>query len=207
LVGGFVLTRSRTDLPGVQEASLRRVAGLVAAGAASSHVFAAVAHEVAQVTGSALVQIQRYEPDGTVTVAGAWGAQPHPFQPGTKWGLEGSQIAAEIKRTGSVGRVDDFGDATGPIAEGVRQTGIRGGAGAPIVVDGEIWGSMSAGPARGEPVPEGLEHRLAEFTELVATAISNAESRAALARQDRGSRAAGSAGPGVPAGQGGARPR
>ena len=174
------MARPQTDLQRLQEASLRRVAGLVAGGAPSSEVFAAVAHEVAQVTDSALVQIQRYETDGTVTVAGAWGAEPHPFQPGTSWSLEGSQIAAVIKRTGRPVRVDRFAEGGGHIQAGVRKTGIRGGAGAPIVVDGALWGSIAAGPAKGEPVPAGLEDRLAEFTELVGTAISNAESREAL---------------------------
>jgi GAF domain-containing protein len=135
-----------TDLPSRQQAALRRVAGLVAAGAAPAEVFAAVAYEVAQVTGAALVQIQRFEPDDSVTVAGSWGAAPHPFRPGTKWGLAGSQIAAAIKRTGRAVRVDDFGHGSGPISAGVRKTGIRGGAGAPIVVDAELWGVMAAGP-------------------------------------------------------------
>jgi signal transduction histidine kinase len=165
-----------------QQAALRRVAGLVARGAPPSELFAAVAYEVARVTGSALVQIQRFEPDDTVMVAGAWGAEPHPFQPGTKWGLEGSQIAGPIKRTGRPVRVDDFGEGSGPIRRGVRKTGIRGGAGAPIVVDGELWGVMAAGPAKGEGLPIGLEDRLAEFTDLIATAISNAQSREALTR-------------------------
>src|SRR3954452_15695140 len=98
-----------SDLSGPQRESLRRLAALVAGGAPSWEVFAAVAYEVAQVTGSALVQIQRFEPDDTVTVAGAWGAEPHPFQPGTKWGLEGSQIVAPIKRTGMPVRIADFG--------------------------------------------------------------------------------------------------
>ncbi len=171
-----------TDPPDPQRASLRRVAALVAAGAPSREVFAAVAQEVAQVTGSALVQIQRYEPDDTVIVAGAWGVDPHPFQPGTKWGLEGSQIAGAIKRTRAVVRIDDWGRGRGPIQSGVRETGIRGGAGAPIIVGGELWGCMAAGPAKGEPVPPGLQDRLAAFTELVATAISSAENREALAR-------------------------
>jgi GAF domain-containing protein len=170
------------DLVSRQQAALRRVAALIAGAPESSEVFAAVAREVAQVTGSALVQIQRFEPDDTVTVAGAWGDRPHPFQPGTKWSLEGSQIASAIKRTGQVVRIDDFGQGAGQIQAGVRKTGIRGGAGAPIVVAGEVWGAMAAGPAPGEPVPRGLEETLAEFTQLVATAIANTESRAALAR-------------------------
>lgn len=98
-----------SDLSGPQRASLQRLASLVAAGAPSWEVFAAVAKEVAQVTGLALVQIQRYEPDDTVTVAGAWGTAPHPFQPGTNWSLEGSKIAGVIKATREPVRVDDWG--------------------------------------------------------------------------------------------------
>jgi GAF domain-containing protein len=176
------VVQAPSDLASRQQASLRRVAALVARGAESSQVFEAVAREVAEVTGSALVQIQRFEPDDMVTVAGAWGARPHPFKPGSKWSLEGSQIAAKIKRTGKVVRIDDFGAGSGQIQAGVRKTGIRGGAGAPIFVAGELWGVMAAGPAEGEPVPVGLEGVLAGFTELAATAIASTESRAALTR-------------------------
>jgi len=173
---------SSADLTRRQHAALRRVAGLIGGGAPAAAIFGAVAREVADVTGSGLVQIQRFEPDDTVTVMGAWGADPHPFQPGTRWGLEGSQIAATIKRTGLPVRIDDFGHGDGPIQAGVRKTGIRGGAGAPIVVDGALWGAVAAGPRVGEPVPDDLEERLAAFTELVGTAISNADGREALAR-------------------------
>jgi GAF domain-containing protein len=138
-----------------QQAALRRVASLVARGAPPSELFAAVAYEVAQVTGSALVQIQRFESDDTVTVAGAWGAEPHPFQPGSKWALAGSQIAGPIKRSGRPVRIDDFGEGSGPIRQGVRKTGIRGGAGAPIVVDGELWASWRPGRPRGSRCPSG----------------------------------------------------
>ena len=39
---------------------------------------------------------------------------------------------------------------------------------------------MGAGSTQPEPLPVGTELRLAEFTELVGTAISNAQSRAEL---------------------------
>ena len=55
------------------------------------------------------------------------------------------------------------------------------GTGAAIVVDGEFWGVMGAGVAEGEPLPDHIEDRLGEFTELVATAISNTEARTELA--------------------------
>ena len=40
---------------------------------------------------------------------------------------------------------------------------------------------MGVGVAEGEPLPDHIEDRLAEFTELVATAISNIEARSDLA--------------------------
>ena len=57
--------------------------------------------------------------------------------------------------------------------------------GTPIVVEGRLWGVMAAGSMRPEPMPAGVEVRLAEFTELVATAIANADSRAELAASRR----------------------
>src|SRR4051794_41798826 len=107
-----------SDLSGPQRESLRRLAALVAGGAPSWEVFAAVAREVAQVTGSALVQIQRYEPDDTVTVAGAGGTAPHPFQPGTNWSLEGSKIPGVIQGTRGPGRVGPRGTHPRPRAGG-----------------------------------------------------------------------------------------
>src|SRR6185369_8365379 len=50
----------------------------------------------------------------------------------------------------------------------------------PIVVDGTLWGVMNAGSRAPEPPGLQTEVRLAKFTELLATAIANAESRAEL---------------------------
>jgi PAS domain S-box-containing protein len=152
-----------------REASLRRIATLVGGGAASAEVFAAIAGEVGRVIGLPLVAVWRFEADGTATVVGAWGEQPHPFRAGTRWPLDGLAVAARVKETGRPARA-------------VRATGIRSGAGAPIVVDGDLWGVMTAGRADREPLPDRIEDRLAEFTELVATAISNTTSRDQLAR-------------------------
>jgi signal transduction histidine kinase len=61
------------------------------------------------------------------------------------------------------------------------ELGVRSAVGAPIVVDGELWGAMSTASLKPEPIPADTEARLREFTELVATAISNAEARSDLA--------------------------
>jgi PAS domain S-box-containing protein len=163
-------------------AAQRRVATLVAGGAASADVLAAIAKEVGHVTGLPMVAVWRYEPDGaTATVIGAWGELPHPFRTGTTWPLDGPTIARVLK-TGRPARVDDYAERPGAIAAAARESGMRSVAGAPIIVDGEVWGVMVTASTDRQPLPDQIEDRLAEFTELVATAIANAESRAGLAR-------------------------
>src|SRR5215203_5819391 len=75
-----------------EQASLRRVATLVAGGAAPGEVFAAVAREVAEVLGLPLAVMSRFHPDEMATVIGAWADRPTPFQPGTRWPLDGRTV-------------------------------------------------------------------------------------------------------------------
>jgi PAS domain S-box-containing protein len=179
---GEALRREHEAILAAQEASLRRVAALVAGGAESAEVFAAIAREVGHVTGLPLVAVWRYEPGRMARVIGAWGERPHPFTAGTRWPLDGPTICAHVLDTGRPARIDDFADLPGTVAAAARTTGIRACAGAPIIVDGELWGAMSADSTDREPLPDDIEDRLAGFTELVATAISNTASREELAR-------------------------
>jgi PAS domain S-box-containing protein len=163
-------------------AAQRRVAAVVAGGAGPADAFAAIAREVGNVIGLPLLAVWRYEPDGTATVVGAWGEHPQPFQAGTRWPLDGPTIAVQVLETGRPARIDDLLGVPGTTAEAARESGISSVAGAPIVVDGDVWGVMVTASVDGEPLPDHIEHRLAECTELVATAISNAASREELAR-------------------------
>jgi signal transduction histidine kinase len=58
--------------------------------------------------------------------------------------------------------------------------GIRSSVGCPIVVDGRLWGVIAASSKSATPFPADTESQIAEFTELVATAIANADGRAQL---------------------------
>jgi PAS domain S-box-containing protein len=167
---------------GAREESLRRIAALVAGGAASVDVFAAVAREVAHVVGLPLVLVWRFDPGKkTATVIGEWSEVPHSWQAGTRWPLDGPGLAVQMLNTGRPARIDDYSELPGTIAAAGRDSRLRGSAGAPIIVDGDIWGWMAAADSRAV-LPDHIEDRLAEFTELVATAISNTESRAGLRR-------------------------
>jgi signal transduction histidine kinase len=175
------MLREHDAVLAAQQASLRRVAVVVAGGAASPEVFATIAREVAQVLGMALVVIWRYEPGHPAAVVGAWGDRPHPFQGGTTWPVEARTAGALLPEIGRPARIEDFGEIGGMIPDAIAQIGIRSGTGAAIVVDGEFWGVMGAGVAEAEPLLDHIEDRLAEFTELVATAIANTEARTELA--------------------------
>jgi signal transduction histidine kinase len=67
------------------------------------------------------------------------------------------------------------------VAGTFRGLGMRSAAGAPIIVEGGLWGAIVAHWRDPQAVPPGTEGRIAQFTQLVATAISNAASRAQLA--------------------------
>jgi signal transduction histidine kinase len=86
-----------------------------------------------------------------------------------------------VLRTGKTARLDDGANASGRVAERARSLGIRCSVATPIVVAGRLWGTMVAVTAHVEPLPADTESRLTEFTQLVATAISNAQVRTELA--------------------------
>jgi len=81
--------------------------------------------------------------------------------------------------------MDDYETATGAIPEAVRSMGIRSSVAAPISVEGRLWGAISAGTTLDEPLPPATETRLGQFTELMATAVANAESKSKLAASRR----------------------
>jgi len=70
--------------------------------------------------------------------------------------------------------------ASGVAADAARGYGLRSAVGVPISVEGRLWGVVAVASARAEPLPVDTEARLAGFTELVATALANAEAQAAL---------------------------
>jgi signal transduction histidine kinase/uncharacterized protein YoaH (UPF0181 family) len=165
-----------------EQAALRRVATLVARGASSADVFAAVAQEVAQVLHLPNAAVCRYDDEGaTMTVLAISGERPHKLQSGSRWPLDGPSMSAEILRTGRPARVEDYTELPGSLAAGAREAGLNRTAGAPIIVDGRVWGLITTSSPE-SPLPDRVEDRLAEFTELVATAIANSQAREELTR-------------------------
>ncbi len=165
-----------------EQAALRRVATLVAHQPSPAEVFAAVTEEVGRLLRLDIAQLLVYEGDGTATVVGAWGLRGAPVPVGTRVALEGDDVATRAFRTRRTARIDDYTGAQGATAGQVRALGLRAAVGTPILVEGRVWGVMTAGSLRAEPLPAGTELRIGAFTELVATAIANAEARTEIGR-------------------------
>jgi GAF domain-containing protein len=166
-----------------EQAALRRVATLVARGAAPEEVFTAVAGEVGQLLHVELATLFRYEPSRMATSVTTWGPAGENLPVGIRWPLDGHNVTSLVFETGRPARIDRYADSSlGTLSAAVRETGIRSAVGTPLLVEGSLWGAIFAGSTLEEPLPPDTEARLASFTELVATAIANTESRAALAR-------------------------
>jgi signal transduction histidine kinase len=165
-----------------EQAALRRVATLVARGVPPEEVFAAVTEEAGRLMSVEYAHLGRYEPDVSMTILASWGRSVEQFPVGRRWSLGGNNISTIVFETRSQARIDSFADASGPLGDAAREDGVGSAVGTPIVVEGRLWGVMAAGSILEQPLPADSEARLANFTDLLATAIANAESRAELAR-------------------------
>jgi signal transduction histidine kinase len=139
-----------------------------------------VVREVGAVLGDDAAHLGRYDGDGTVVSVAQSGSHPG-VAIGARFPLEGDSVSVQVLRTGRPARIDDYEHASGVIAATIRRMGVRSAIGAPISVDGRTWGVMTA-TSTGPPFPAETESRLQGFTELVATAIANAEAGAQVTR-------------------------
>ena len=163
-----------------EQAALRQVATLVAHGAEPRAVFDAVCEATGRLIGAASVNLAQFTPDeANLTLAG-WSKRGTHVPPGTRLPLEGDSINALIRQTHAPARVDSYEGRSGRLAARLRELGIKSEVGAPVVVDGSVWGALIAGTDHAEPMPPGTERRVASFAELIATAVSNATARSEL---------------------------
>jgi signal transduction histidine kinase len=173
------MTNDHDDLrrSAAEQAALRRVATLVASGAAAAEVFEALVTEVGLLMPATDAALVRLHSDQTVTMIGRWnefdgyrsvGAK-HPFGVGTL-----ARLIWDSKRPS---RVTTYSETSGSLADMIRSWGWRSSVGAPVVVNAEVWGLTAVGSTNGEIHPPRTEEQLAAFTELLAIAIANAQSR------------------------------
>ena len=165
-----------------EQVALRRLATLVAQGAPPEEIFGAVAREVGHILEARHTAVIRYEPDATMTAVGVWNSGRVATLPlGSRWPLEKGIAAELVARTKAPGRIDGIQATVGAgmLLTLHRDLGIKCAVGCPITVDGRLWGVVGAA-SMSESLPKDTEKRMLDFTDLVATAIANADSHAKL---------------------------
>jgi signal transduction histidine kinase len=165
-----------------EQAALRRVATLVAGQATAEEIFATVAEEVTRLLVADRGVVCEYEPDGTMTVAAFCTNEERTLPVGTRVELAGDSVAALVQQSGRPSRIDSYHGLAGPVVDLARTLGStpHSTVGAPILVEGRVWGAILASTTGPVPFTQDAESRLMGFAELVGTAISNAVARAQL---------------------------
>ncbi len=163
-----------------EQSALRRVATLVAEGAPPSAVLDAVVVEVAQLLGAAQVGLARYESEREISVLAMRGHDSSLVRTGMRLPLEGDNLSSRVLQSGSSARFDHRREGQGRLSEVVRGNDISITVGAPIFVDGALWGMIGASWKGEDRPPPDAEERLTQFAQLVDTAIANADTRAQL---------------------------
>jgi signal transduction histidine kinase len=165
--------RQALERVAAEQATLRRIATLVAQGVQPEELFAAVVEEVA-VSFDAITTVMRFQPDSATAVLVGASEEIDPI--GTRLDIDEAVASAEVYRTGRSARVEQR-------SARARRRGIAWTVASPIIVEGSMWGVVAVNAA--EELPPDTEERLEKFTELVTTAIANAEGKYELAASRR----------------------
>jgi signal transduction histidine kinase len=173
--------RDSEHAPATQLAALRRLATLVARGVSTEECFSAVATEMANCLNVDKAELFRFDDDGAATaVACRVSPGTSHLAIGERLPAEDHKIAEELLATGFASAMDCHSGATGPVKARLRELGFGSVAGAPIVVNGRLWGLAVVGSTRAKPLPSVTRHRIAEFADLVAAYIAACTTRAEL---------------------------
>ncbi|MGO4443488.1 CHASE3 domain-containing protein [Mycobacterium sp. 2YAF39] len=155
-----------------EQTALRHVATLVAEGRPSHEVFTAVANEIGLLARADITRLLRFESDGTATVCGTWARTSDPVPEGARIDI-GATVAAHVRQTWMPARRTEVSPPDLP-------EGTYSAVGAPIIVGGTLWGAITALSDIERPLLEDTEVRMGEFTDLVGTAIANAQAHSDL---------------------------
>src|SRR5687768_17416562 len=140
-----------------EQTALRRVATLVAAGASEVDLVAAVTSEIATLFGAHAANTMRWDGD-SIRVIGDWRLDEQaPSYAGRVFTFGGDTVTARVVNSGLPARIDSAADfATDFARERWEELGLHASIGAPIVVDGSVWGVITASRTTPEdPFPLG----------------------------------------------------
>ena len=164
-----------------EQSALRRVATLVAAQASPHGIFSAVAQEAARLLEADAASVIRVDDMRAVgTAVGFWSTTgAGDAIAGAEVPLSAGAVCARVAATGRRARLER--PAPGDPVPCLLGGAYRSVVGAPILVDGDLWGVIVAGAGGAEPLAAGAEQRLEGFAELAGLAVVSADARGQLA--------------------------
>src|SRR3954453_22433268 len=180
--GHAACTYHRSAMLTEEQVALRRMATKVAEGGPPAEIFSAASNEVAAIFHTELVVVGRFDGDpAELLVVGVGDGADEPVV-GSRWKLDDALASAAVYRTGLPARRDHPGGAAdldvAAILERIRPVAT---VAVPIKVEGRLWGAMIISTLS-EPLPPDTDARLQGFTDLIATALANAEARGEVER-------------------------
>ena len=154
-----------------EQASLRRVAELIARGAPLSEVFDAIAGEASNILGGTTAGLMRVDSNGLATVVASY----LDFAPlGTRVSVNGPGRTGSSPGALQFSLLTETSQASSSVDDDVGQM-----MAVPIIVEGQFWGGLAIKMPDG-PLSIDAGNRLLEFAELAAAAVANAENKANL---------------------------
>jgi signal transduction histidine kinase len=156
-----------------EQGALRRVATRVAQETSREELDALISEEVGQLLSADLAMMRHYQDDGGVSLMGQWVKSAHLVANGCPAAVD--RVTELIAQTQMPAHVENETPGAGD-----GDAALCSAVGAPIIVEGQLWGAMIVASGA-QALPPSTGARLDEFTALVAIAIANAKNRADLA--------------------------
>jgi signal transduction histidine kinase len=180
-------TRDAEELPtrseaAEEQAALLQIAMLIVREAPAEAVFGAVAEQAARRLRTEGATVLRFVGDERAVVVGVWredGIRGFPVNAELDFDSRNS-ATGRVKSTGLPARADSYDESTGDLPRQMRAIGVQSSVAAPVMVSGEVWGTVAAVTTRDEPLPAGSEDRLGDLAELAAHAVARTEARRRL---------------------------
>ncbi len=161
---------------------MRRIGLLVTHGVRFDEVFAVLAEELERLLPVDLAVVMALEADATVRTVAGWSAAGQTVVPGERLSVASEDLVAAVTRTGLAARRDGGGSRETPLAVAGCGEDLFSAVSVPLVVEGRLWGVMTAGITGENPLPSEAERVIMAFGEVLALAIADWERRESLAR-------------------------
>jgi signal transduction histidine kinase len=185
-------TRDAEELPrrsaaADEQAALLQIARRIVHDAPLEAVFGGVAEQAARRLRAEAAVVLRFVGDERAVVVGVWregGIRGFPVNAELDFNSRNS-AAGRVRSTGRPARAEGYDASTGDLPLQMRAIGVQSSVAAPVIVSGEVWGTVAVVTTRSEPLPAGSEHRIVDLAELAADALTHAESRRGLVASRR----------------------